>query len=79
MAGDKPSGLVCPRCRADTYVVDTRPGDKTVRRRRKCVACDHRFTTYECIDAPDPLLRQITETLDNLEMQIRVAKRLMLS
>ncbi len=40
----------CPFCGAqDTKVVDSRlsgEGDQ-VRRRRKCVACDERFTTYE--------------------------------
>ncbi|MCP3869551.1 MAG: transcriptional repressor NrdR [Gammaproteobacteria bacterium] len=40
----------CPFCGAqDTKVIDSRlfgEGDQ-VRRRRKCVACDERFTTYE--------------------------------
>ena len=40
----------CPFCGADeTAVVDTRLNDEAdvVRRRRKCNACDKRFTTYE--------------------------------
>jgi len=40
----------CPFCGADdTAVVDTRLNDEgdIVRRRRKCNACDKRFTTYE--------------------------------
>ena len=40
----------CPFCGADdTTVVDTRVNDEgdLVRRRRKCSACDKRFTTYE--------------------------------
>ena len=40
----------CPFCGADdTAVVDTRVNDEgdLVRRRRKCSACDKRFTTYE--------------------------------
>jgi transcriptional repressor NrdR len=42
--------LKCPFCGADdTAVVDTRLNDEgdIVRRRRKCNACDKRFTTYE--------------------------------
>lgn len=42
--------MKCPFCGADdTAVVDTRLNDEgdIVRRRRKCNACDKRFTTYE--------------------------------
>ncbi|TNE96614.1 MAG: transcriptional repressor NrdR [Deltaproteobacteria bacterium] len=40
----------CPSCNAeDTKVIDSRllMEGKTVRRRRKCLSCEHRFTTYE--------------------------------
>ena len=40
----------CPRCATeDTRVVDSRPSDggATIRRRRECTTCGHRFTTYE--------------------------------
>jgi transcriptional repressor NrdR len=40
----------CPLCSADgTRVVDSRPADRgaAIRRRRRCVECGHRFTTYE--------------------------------
>ena len=40
----------CPFCsHADTQVVETRDSDEgdSTRRRRKCPACDKRFTTYE--------------------------------
>ncbi|EKE16920.1 MAG: transcriptional regulator NrdR [uncultured bacterium] len=42
--------MKCPFCAADeTAVADTRLNDEgdVVRRRRKCNACDKRFTTYE--------------------------------
>lgn len=42
--------MKCPFCGADdTTVADTRLNEEgdTVRRRRRCVACDKRFTTYE--------------------------------
>ena len=40
----------CPRCKSkDTSVVDTRLAEdgRAVRRRRECVKCQHRFTTFE--------------------------------
>lgn len=38
----------CPYCsHAETRVTDSREGEKTVRRRRECLACGQRFTTYE--------------------------------
>jgi transcriptional repressor NrdR len=40
----------CPQCHADdTKVIDSREAEEglTIRRRRSCVACSHRFTTYE--------------------------------
>ncbi len=42
--------MKCPFCSADeTTVVDTRINDDAdiVRRRRRCLSCDKRFTTYE--------------------------------
>ena len=44
----------CPQCGTrDTRVVDSRDLDDsaTVRRRRECVSCTTRFTTYERIEA----------------------------
>lgn len=40
----------CPRCeQTGTRVIDSRDleGGSTIRRRRECEACSHRFTTYE--------------------------------
>ncbi len=42
--------MICPLCRVDeTKVVDSRLADEgsSVRRRRQCLACSHRFTTFE--------------------------------
>src|ERR1700761_9486024 len=46
----------CPKCQAqDDKVIDSRAiKDETViRRRRECLACEHRFTTYEEIERED--------------------------
>lgn len=43
----------CPFCRAeDDKVVDSRPGDDgaSIRRRRECLACKRRYTTYERVE-----------------------------
>jgi transcriptional repressor NrdR len=49
----------CPFCSAaEDKVVDTRPSDndQVIRRRRECVSCARRFTTYERIDEILPLV-----------------------
>jgi transcriptional repressor NrdR len=49
----------CPYCGdANTQVVDTRENEDgdTVRRRRRCLACDKRFTTYERVELQLPLV-----------------------
>ena len=44
--------MLCPVCRSgDNRVVDSRDDDSAVRRRRECLACRHRFTTYERIES----------------------------
>ncbi len=40
----------CPFCtKQDNKVIDTRESDETIRRRRECLSCGRRFTTYERI------------------------------
>jgi len=44
--------MKCPYCSyADSKVVDSRDTDLSVRRRRQCLACQARFTTYERVQA----------------------------
>ena len=44
----------CPNCgRQELRVIDSRSSDEAVRRRRKCLACGARFTTYERIHLHD--------------------------
>ncbi|MBQ1779300.1 MAG: hypothetical protein IIZ93_14190 [Acidaminococcaceae bacterium] len=37
----------CPLCGERAIVLDSRYDDLTIRRRRMCQKCEHRFTTYE--------------------------------
>jgi transcriptional repressor NrdR len=49
--------MKCPYCSdPNTQVVDTRENEDgdTVRRRRRCIACDKRFTTYERVELKMP-------------------------
>ncbi|HLS42684.1 MAG TPA: transcriptional regulator NrdR, partial [Paenalcaligenes sp.] len=42
--------MKCPFCsNDDTQVIDSRVSEEgdAIRRRRRCLACDRRFTTYE--------------------------------
>ena len=44
--------MLCPKCKfEDSKVVDSRPShsDSSIRRRRECLSCKFRFTTYEYI------------------------------
>jgi transcriptional repressor NrdR len=41
----------CPYCRnTDTKVLETRENESLTRRRRECLKCEKRFTTYEQIE-----------------------------
>lgn len=45
----------CTQCgRDDTKVIESRDvaEGKAIRRRRECIACQHRFTTYERLERP---------------------------
>ena len=45
--------MKCPFCGyTDSKVIDSRPAEEgsTIRRRRECLACQKRFTTYEIIE-----------------------------
>jgi len=48
--------MKCPKCDADQdKVIDSRPwkDGAVVRRRRECLSCNYRFTTYEEIERED--------------------------
>ena len=50
--------MKCPFClHADSKVIDSRPADdgQRIRRRRECINCQKRFTTYESVET-QPLI-----------------------
>lgn len=47
--------MKCPKCNSlQLKVTDSRqePDKLSIRRRRECLTCNHRFTTHECITYP---------------------------
>ena len=43
--------MKCPSCGFDkSMVIDSRPDDTSIRRRRECSQCRYRFTTYETVE-----------------------------
>ena len=46
--------MKCPYCgQSESKVVDSRPADEgsSIRRRRECLSCQRRFTTYETVES----------------------------
>ncbi|MGV8900589.1 MAG: transcriptional regulator NrdR [Burkholderiaceae bacterium] len=51
--------MKCPFCHnEDTQVLDTRASEEgdSIRRRRRCIQCEKRFTTYERIELTMPVI-----------------------
>jgi transcriptional repressor NrdR len=72
----------CPYCgHEDTQVAETRDSDEgTVRRRRRCLRCDRRFTTYERAEVALPMIvkrdgRRTEFDADKLTASMRLALR----
>lgn len=70
----------CPRCHADTGVVDTRnEAPQVVRRRRQCGSptCGFKFTTYEIVE--DVIDQEIAVTVQMFMRNGRLAARTTIS
>jgi transcriptional repressor NrdR len=48
--------MKCPFCKKETKVLESRESDESLRRRRECVRCGRRFTTYERIETTNILV-----------------------
>ena len=71
--------MKCPFCgHDDSKVVDSRPTDEgtSIRRRRECLKCLKRFTTYETVERMPLMLvkrdgtRQLEQIVDNVEQRV---------
>ena len=46
--------MLCPYCKSnDTKVIDSRESEDVTRRRRECLKCKKRYTTYERVESLD--------------------------
>lgn len=56
----------CPKCqKPDSKVIDSRAIGSCIRRRRQCVKCAYRFTTYE---KPEPIELKVQKRDDTIEI-----------
>lgn len=51
--------MKCPLCNCATHTIETRAAQRYVRRRHKCPACEHRFTTREFYEEDTQLAKRI--------------------
>ena len=72
--------MLCPACSAASRVVDSRAarGGRATRRRRECLECRQRFTTYERVEERMPRVRKADGSAEDfqrakLEASIAVA------
>jgi transcriptional repressor NrdR len=74
--------MKCPFCKGpDTQVVDTRENEvgDSIRRRRRCLSCDKRFTTYEKVELRMPqVVKQngIRSEFDDVKLRISFKRAL---
>lgn len=62
--------MKCPFCSCeDTQVIDSRVSEAgdSIRRRRRCIACDKRFTTYEVVELRMPQLVKSNGTREEFD------------
>lgn len=63
--------MICPKCQTqDTKVVDSRVLGSCVKRRRECIKCSYRFSTYE---NPQPLSLKVIKR-DNITEEFDINK-----
>ena len=68
--------MQCPYCgERDTRVLDSRPAEMKIRRRRECTRCGRRFTTYEIVERPLLMVEKRDgsfEAFDRNKLPVRV-------
>lgn len=63
-------GLQCPKCNGESRVIDSRDGETARRRRRRCLRCRHRYSTYEIHAAEYDKLQAFKINLDQINAAI---------
>lgn len=65
--------MTCPVCGEATKVIESRNSraGESIRRRRECLACGHRFTTREVDDEMLERLERIARAAREVEKELR--------
>jgi transcriptional repressor NrdR len=62
--------MKCPDCGYDdSRVIDSRPTENKIRRRRECLKCSERFTTYEIIEDMPVMVVKKDNTIEPFDSQ----------
>lgn len=62
--------MKCPECGFnDSKVIDSRPTDNKIRRRRECLACKGRFTTYEIVENIPLMVLKKNQTIEAFDRE----------
>jgi transcriptional regulator NrdR family protein len=76
---DKKMGCVvysCPRCGStNVSVVDSRPKENHIWRRRKCLECGEKYTTYEVDAKLFEKIKAKAEAIDTLKSALKVLEK----
>ena len=67
--------MKCPECACEeSKVIDSRPTENKVRRRRECIQCGARFTTYEIIEEVPLMVIKKDHTIEPFDREKLVDK-----
>ena len=62
--------MFCPSCGNDELkVIDSRAQHDSIKRRRACISCGYRFTTFERIEKRYPMVRKKDGSLEKFLLQ----------
>lgn len=64
--------MKCLKCRSvENEVIDSRGrSDDVKRRRRRCLCCGHKWTTYESVDGLNRIPRQTIDQLEQAQTEL---------
>ena len=68
--------MKCPECGyEDSKVIDSRPAENKIRRRRECLSCKCRFTTYEMVETIPLMVVKKDNTIFSPDLDCRSNRR----
>ena len=63
--------MTCPRCNSyNLSCIESRPTGQKIRRRKKCLDCDYRMTTYEISSREYDVLKRYRELLEDMQAKV---------